>query len=205
MSKESKKVANKLSILIKKKLQEKMEQKIPIIFDITMNSYDINLTGAVISPQSRTNPEYLRDYFLERLMEHEFIKEESDSIKMCLPNMETFDFSGGKLRIIQTILEGVVGIYVEIDADQYEKMYKKKPRGLEAFDDAASKKDMLYIIRYTNDVRKREKILGKREKLIRYPWSNTTGVDIFKDANNYVDENISKWISEVVDDSIKEL
>lgn len=178
---------------INKEIEDRMDE----IIDLYMLEYDMQLVAPVIDRKSRTNPglpKYV-DAYREALQEHEFIVEEEEEgvlFKLRLPNMENLNFSSGVLKVIQNILEGATGVFVEVDAEQYEQMYQKQPVGLEAYDDTARKKDMIYIIRYTADVRRRERS-SLDEELVRYPFSNTPPIDIFEEPNRYIKENIGRW------------
>jgi hypothetical protein len=172
--------------------------------DIIIQEYDLQLTSVVTDRRSRTNPglSKYRDAFIEALNEIEMVKETEGGWSFVVPTVGTFPFNTGTLKVIQNILEGTVGIYVEIDADQYEQMYNKRPIGLQAFDDTARKRDMIYIMRYTADVRRRERA-SLEEELVKYPFSNTPSIDIFDSAVEYVEDNLDDWIDDAITTAIK--
>ena len=126
-------------------------------------------------------------------------------VKFSVPDMEKFNFNNSALRVIQNILEGTSGTYVEVDAEQYEQMYGKRPVGLQAFDDTARKKDIVYVMRYTSELRRREFDAFRRRELVRYPFSNTPPIDIFSAGDRYVEDNIRDWIHDSVKKSMKML
>lgn len=108
--------------------------------------------------------------------------------------MENFDFSG-RLRVIETILNGLSGIYVEVGEDEYTQIFNKKPLNRDPIDEFVPSQDRVYIVRYDSRIRRAEKDLNTQ--FIRYPFSNTAPIDIFYDADKYVVYNLDKWISEV--------
>ena len=195
-----KKVSKEARGAIKKALMDEFESHVEEVKEIIIDSYNINIASVVTDRRSRTNPglpKYI-DAFNEKLEEFEMIEEDEDTVSFIVPTLETFDFSSGPLRVIQTILEGTIGTYVEVDAEQYEKMYEKRPIGLQVFDDTAQKKDMVYILRYTADVRKRERNAFGKIELVPYPFSNIPPIDIFESAGDYVERNISSWVDDAV-------
>ena len=192
-----KKATKTLDAWIKKELEIEFEKREEEIKEIIMDEYNMELSSAVTDRRSRTNPGLSKyvDAFQESLEDLELFKIKDAGVVLEMPDTETYKFSTGTLKVIQQILEGTAGVYAEIDAEQYEKMFGRPPRNLQAFDEQARKKDMVYIIRYTADVRRREReSLEANQRLVRYPFSNTPPIDIFDNAKRYVDDNIKRWI-----------
>lgn len=199
------KISKKVDKILQEELQAEFDKHIPEIKEILINSYRLNLVAAVTDPESRTNPGLPRyiEAFEQALEDFEFINVTDAGFTIKMPDMEKFKFNTGTLKVIENVLEGTTGIYVEIDAEQFEKMYGKPPINLEAFDDTARKKDMVYIIRYTHDVRQKEREAFGKQELVRYPFSNTPPIDIFDDADAYVQENIGDWMDTALKKALK--
>jgi hypothetical protein len=166
------------------------------VIDIIMEEYDKKLNGRVIDRNSKTRPEIYQSVFEERLMVFEFVKEEKGSIVFETPDMENFDFTG-RLRVLKTILEGTSGIYVEVNAEDYEKIFGKKPINEDPLDTYVPKRDIIYLLRYNAFLRNKERDLNK--KFVRYPFSNTPSIDIFGGAEEMVNLEIDNWINNVLD------
>ena len=177
---------------------------IPIIQNLILQEYDIELTGRVTDRRARTNPIYYRDEFEAALMDFEWIEENSMSTKLMTPEVNTFNWNQGSLRIIENILEGAIGTFVEVDEEQYVAMYDKRPI-IQPFDKTVPLKKRIYIIRLTGDVRRRWGNAYPRNNLVRYPFSNQPPIDIFGPANRYVEEEIKGWIAEAIKESQKEI
>lgn len=166
---------------------------IPTVIDLIMDDYDFYLND-VSNPKSKLAPERYMDEFKERLEQFEYIVEDTKVIKIVLPDIENFDFKDG-LEPIQNILEGIIGIYVEVERSDYiqaTKKYTYRGKYLE-----------VYLIRYTGEVRKWEKTLDK--KFEKYPFSNTPPVDVFGRACEYVDGNLNTWIDTAINESKREV
>jgi len=207
MKKALNKAVKSLDAILKEELEKEFEGRMVEIRELIMEEYNMNLSSVVIDRQSRTNPglpKYI-EAFKEELDEFEMLTIESAGLVVTMPDTENFNFKSGTLKVIQNILEGTAGVYVEIDAEQYEKMYGKRPIGLQAFDDTARKKDMVYIIRYTSVVRRKEREAFGKQELRRYPFSNTPPIDIFDSANRYIKDNIRDWIDTSLKRSLKRL
>lgn len=123
-------------------------------------------------------------------------------ITMNVPDMETFNFSNG-LEIVETMLEGVAGTYVEIDEQDYLYIFGKKSKFIKAVDDRVLPKDRVFLVRYTGNVRRAEKNLNKR--FVKYPFSNSSPIDIVEKANTYVKGELDKCIDNIIQKSIKEV
>jgi len=177
---------------------------IPTIQDIILQEYDIELTGRVTDRKARTNPIYYRDEFEEALMNFEWIEINGGAMKLVVPETNTFNWNQGRLRIIENILEGTIGIFVEVDEEQYVAMYNKRPI-LQPFDKAVPIKERIYIIKLTGDVRRRWRTAYPNRSWVRYPFSNQPPIDIFGPANKYVENNIKGWIDEAIKESTKEI
>lgn len=201
-----KKITNKFKkFLTDYWIDELNEIYIPIIQDMIMESYDSELVGVVTNRDSKTNPLFYREEFLTALYNFEYIKEGISTITLSVPDEDNFPWLQGKLRIIKNILDGTVGAYVEVDEEQYIKMYGKRPISETPYDNTVPRKERIYLLRYTADVQRREReSLGRRGALVQYPFSNIPPIDIFGPTNDYVENNLDNWIDETITKAQKE-
>lgn len=176
---------------------------IPTMQNIILQEYDIELTGRVTNRKSKTNPIYFRDEFEEALLNFDYFDTSQGAVKLTTPEMDNFDWNQGRLRIIENILEGTVGLHVEIDEEQYIAMYDKRPI-IQPFDRTVPLKRRIYIIRLTGDVRRRWRQAYPRDQIVRFPFSNQPPIDIFEAGSKYVEENIKDWINEAITTVSKE-
>ena len=177
---------------------------IPIIQEIIMRDYDIELTGRVTDRRSKTNPIYYRDEFETALIEFDWIVETRNKTTLMTPETDTFNWLQGRLRIIETILEGMIGTFAEVDEEQYIAMFSKRPI-IQPFDRAVPLKERIYLLRATGDLRRRWAIAYPKNPMVRYPFSNQPPIDIFDTANTYVEENIKGWIDKAIRNTQKEI
>lgn len=191
MNKEIKKKIKNWTKEIGNNLIDILEREaIPVAREIIMEDYDFNLND-VANPKSRLAPEKFEDEFRDRLYEFEYIgKTIRGGVKVICPDMSNFNFMGS-LRTIENILEGIVGIYVEVSREEYIKATKKQTY--------QGRRDEMFLIRYTAEVRKWEKILDR--KFERYPFSNFPPVDIFTRSCQYIEENLDVWIDDAINKS----
>ncbi len=171
---------------------------IPMLVDIIMSEYDLDLVSAVTSRDSRTNPVFYRSTFLERLEDFEFVSEQEKGLLLRTPDMENFDFSG-RLKIIENILDGTAGVYVEVDEGQYVQMYNRQPRRTDVFDPDVPKKQRMYLLRLTEDVNNR--LRRNNIKRIKFPFSNSPPIDIFSAADQFVESDMGRWIQYTIEDA----
>jgi hypothetical protein len=191
---------NKAKDSVIEKLFEAKRQAIAIIMD----EYDARLV--VSDPDSKTNPQApkYRDEFEQRLIDFDFIKETRGKISFRLPDMETFDFSGNTMKVIEQILEGTAGIYVEVSEEDYEKMFGKRIISRNPLDTSVPKKERIYLMRYDNVLRTAERrTFGQNNYLVKYPFSNTPPIPVLDAADLYVKNNMNKWMDEAVDNAVK--
>lgn len=199
-----KKAVKKTEKIMKDGIISKLTEVQEEIVAILMASYDLELT--VMDRKSKTNPQEpkYRDEFEVRLIEFEYIKDAGDKIEFILPGMETFDFSGNTMKIIEQILEGTVGIYVEVSAEDYESMFGKRIISKDPLDTSVPKKELIYLMRYDGVVRAAERrTFGRNNYLVRYPFSNTPPIPVLDAADMFVRDNIDKWVDEAVEASVK--
>lgn len=176
---------------------------IPQIKEAILTDYDNELVALVTDRNSRTNPLYYRDEFKTALDNFEYLSVNSGKVKLTIPDIENFNWGQGRLRIIRNILEGTLGVYVEVDENQYVAMYDKRPQ-IAPYDKTVPARERIYLLRYTADLRNREIATFARPVLVRYPFSNTPPIDIFNRAEDLVNENLGKWMADIIGDSIKE-
>ena len=177
---------------------------IPVIQDIIMQEYDAELVGRVTDRRSRTNPMFYRDEFEDALVNFEWIEESEDIITLETPETNTFDWQQGRLRIIENIVEGTIGRFMEVDGEQYVAMYSKQPI-VQPFDKTVPRKKRIYTLRITGDTRRRWVDAFPRLGIIEYPFSNQPPIDLFDAANTYVEENMNKWIADTIKEATKEI
>jgi hypothetical protein len=192
------KKVDQLDRLIQDTYLERLEDEIPNIINIILNTYDAELTGRVTDRRSRTNPIYYRDEFESALDEFEWFDIKKGKTVFFTPETNTFNWNQGRLRIIENILEGTIGTFIEVDEEQYIGIYEKRP-AIQPFDRAVPLKERIYLLRLTGDLRRRWRETFPRSEMVRYPFSNAAPIDIFSEANRYVEENLQGWI----DDSVK--
>lgn len=189
----------KFKAILRNELESKLKEISKQVQEILLNAYDSELV--VIDRRSKTNPQSpkYRDMFGQRLMSFEYIISQNNNIEFVLPDMETFDFSGNPMQVVQHILEGTAGIYMEVSAEDYEKMFGKTYVTKEPFDTDVPKKEIIYLMRYDNRLRTAERnTFGKNGYLVKYPFSNTPPIPILEAANQFVGTNMDRWVKEVV-------
>ena len=190
MYEEIKKKIKKWDKTINSKLIDILEKEaIPMAKELIIDDYGFNLND-IANPKSKLAPERFEDEFIGRLERFKFIEETEKGIKIICPDINNFDFRG-ELKTIKTILEGIAGTYVEIEREDYIKASKKQTY--------QGRADEVFLVRYTGEVRKWEKILDK--KFERYPFSNTAPIDIFGRACQYIGDNLDRWIDNAIDKS----
>ena len=173
---------------------------IPMIKEIIMSEYDAELVAAVTDRNSRTRPDLYRDDFVDSLNRFEYFEFTMAGLMLRTPDMDNFDFSG-RLRIIENILEGTAGIYIEVDEEQYVQMYNRQPRRTDLFNQDEPKKSRIYLLRLNVDVRNR--LRTNDIPMIRFPFSNTPSIDIFSAADQLVEANMDNWMDKAVNNARK--
>lgn len=201
MSRVTKKIAKDLDKLIKQQINLKFEKAAEAIQAAVVAQYDQELVDVVTDRKSKTNPNYYRDDFIERLSQFEYVEGSGDKLTINIPDMETFDFSG-RLNVIKHIMEGMAGKYVEINEQDYIKAFGKRPINEETIDKYVSPKERIYLIRYNNKAKQAEETLGK--DLVPYPFSNTPPIKILDEGEKFVEDNMSRWIEEALEEAQKE-
>ena len=194
-----KNIPRNFDAIVKKELISTFDRTIPFIKQTIMQMYDDTLMGVVTDRKSKTNPLFYRDEFEDRLNNFSYVNTIGSTVTISVPDMDTFDFSG-RLEVLKTIMEGTVGVYVEISALDFEQIFNKRPINIDPVDEYVPKKDIIYIIKYSSKVRRAENtILNK--KLVRYPFSNSPPIDILQAGQDYVDENVDSWINDSIQQS----
>lgn len=191
-----------MAALTKENLYKKFEEAAQEIQNVILDAYDEQLVDVVTDRESRTNPNFYRDEFQARLEAFNYIDVNGDTLTFNVPDMENFDWSG-RMRVIQVILEGVIGEYVEMDEEQYKGIFNKKPVTEQSLDEYVPPKQRIYIIKYNSKIKQSEKDLNT--KFARYPFSNTPPIDIMDSLGaEYTEDNINRWIEDALEDAKKQ-
>lgn len=188
-------MADKFESMIEQELFETLTANIDIVKEQVIDSYSQSLTNVVADKRSKTRPEYYLDEFMSRLDEFEYVDITNGSVTFRVPDINNFDFSG-RLRVIENILEGVVGQYVEVDGDQWQKLFGKKQVSMDPVDSSLPAKERVYLLKYNSFMKAKEKELNTQ--FVPYPFSNVGPIDIFRSVNDYVSSQIGSWIDEAV-------
>lgn len=195
-----KKMSKDMNKLVKSALLKEFERAAEEVQEAIVSEYDEELVDVVTDRKSKTNPNLYRDEFIERLEEFNYIAEQGDTVTLKVPDMETFNFSG-RLKVIEAIMRGMAGLYVEVNEEDFIKIFGKKPVNQDPVDEYVPPKEKIYLVRYTGQIKKAEKELGKR--FVRYPFSNTAPIDILEAGDKYADENMDRWIEEALEKAQK--
>lgn len=161
-----------------------------------IEEYDTELVDVVTDRNSKTNPNLYREEFIDRLYKFNYFERRGDEVILRAPDMNNFDFSG-RLRVIRTIMEGVAGIYVEVNGDDFLSIFNKRPINEDPLDEYVPPKEQIYIERYTGRIRKWER--DNNKKLVRYPFSNSPPIKIFEPAEEYVDKHMDQWLNDALE------
>jgi len=193
-----KKVANKMVNDMHTRLlydiEKRLLEEVETIQYYIMDGYDW-LSGLVTDHDSKTNPSIYRDKFESELKSFKYVKSSRNSIKFITPDIDNFDLS--ELPIIEQILNGTSGTYVEVSQEDMEKITGKTVVNNKPVDPSVSKKNRVYLERDTNTIRSAEKNILKK-RLVRFPFSNSPPLHsrVFGDAEEYVSSNLSAWVEE---------
>jgi len=194
------KLSRGMSKLIKAALLAKFAAAALAVQKTIIDEYDEELVDVVTDRNSKTNPNLYREEFIERLSEFEYVEYNENTVSLISPDMETFDFSG-RLKVIQAIMHGMAGIYVEINEEDYISVFGKRPVNQEPLDEYVPPKEKIYIVRHTTKIRQAERDLKK--KFVRYPFSNTPPFNILEEGDKFIEENMGRWIDEALDEAQK--
>ena len=190
--------------LTKKHIISRLEGASIEVNDYIMELYDDLLISPVADRNSRANPLYYRDEFVERLNNFERIEVFGDAVNFIVPSMDNFDFSG-RLKMTENIMDGTAGVYIEVDGKQYESLFpNKKPPVVEALDRSVPKSRMIYLVKHSYGLEKRWKSIFPKTRMVMFPFSNVPPIRLFEYTNDFVDERLDKWIDEAVDNTADE-
>jgi hypothetical protein len=192
---DNKKIANDMKTLVKNQLIETITEFVESLKEIIVSSYDSALGGVMVSPGSRINLQDIKASLIEQLNQFNYVSA-NGTINISVPDMENFNFSKNpNLRLLQTILEGVVGVYVLVDGKEFVSIYGHKPINEETLEESFAPAEMLYLVSYSPKVQSIEAKLKK--KFTKYPFSNMPPVRLFEegerlDISPYIDKAISE-------------
>jgi hypothetical protein len=199
-----KKVEKLDDYMIRREREILKEEYVPLITERITQDYDNMLADVVTDKRSKTSPTLYRKDFQNALDSFTFVKTDDYTTILSVPDMENFPFEKGRLQVIKHILEGVMGIYVEVSEEQYVKMYGKRPIQVEPYDNTVPAQERIYLLKYTTDVQRKEFQIFRSTALVRYPFSNMPPIRLFDPVSKFVEENFSKWVDDIAARTQKE-
>jgi len=179
-------------------------EAIPEYIDSIMDEYDSELVGVVTNRRSRTNPLYYRDEFREALENYNYVIVEGSTTQISLPDMDTFPWNIGRLKVIENILEGIIGTYIEVDEEQYVALYAKRPI-IDPYDKTVARKQRLYLLKFNSNLNRLWATKFPKDQAVRYPFSNMPAIDIFSRPNMMFVEEMQEWLPRVINKKSKEI
>jgi len=194
------KIANDMKTLVKKQLIETITEFVESLKEIIVSSYDSALGGTIVAPGSRINMQDIRASLIEQLNQFNYMSM-GNSVEVHVPDMENFNFSKNpNLRLLKTILEGVVGVYVLVDGKEFVSIYGHKPINEETLEESFAPAEMLYLVSYSPKVQSIETKLKK--KFVKYPFSNMPPVRLFEAGAGL---DIGPYIKKAIEEAQKKL
>jgi len=210
ISKEPIKYAKGLNNILPLILNNMLEDKVKDIIDVGVEAYENLLLDTVASKYSMADPENFYDNYVEALYNFKYIDPEDSEPILYLPDENIFKYSG-QLSILQFIVEGVSGVYLELPAEDLNTLLKSKDigdrvkrrlRALPGITDTDVPLDMRFRLLYTkgNLADTVQSILDK--ELVKFPFSNSSPIELFEPAQEFVDKNFDYWIDESIKKAI---
>jgi hypothetical protein len=195
-------VSKKVDSALKRNLNDTLVNAIEELKQIIIEEYDNKIMGVKIDRRSKIDYDKYRDKFISCLNNFQFVEDKGTIVTLNTPDMETFDFSDN-LEIIRTMMEGLSGVYVEVDEKEYSYIFGRKPKLTDTVDKDVAVKDRVFLVRYTGNVKRAEKDLNKR--FVRYPFSNIPPIDILEAGDIFVKDNLDVWINNSIERANKEV
>lgn len=193
---------NDLKRTIRLNIYLKMVDNIAAIRKSVMEGFSI--INAVIEDQDQIRVDFslLKELFLANLISFEFLPEADDpnELTIILPNIDNFDFTD--LEVLELILEGVVGEFVEISDVEFIKIFGNAPDGL--ISTGSIDGGVIYLIPYTDEVDSlSNRILG--HSLNMFPFSNSPPIckEFFGKANIFIENKLKEWVPDIIKNSLK--
>jgi len=185
---ELKRVVNNMDVLYKSTMEDTFRSKIPMVKEVIMEGYD-ELSSFVIDTGSKSDPAQLREQFVLSLDKFEFVKKEGDTIFFEVPDMDTFNFTD--LELIEHILEGPVGEFVEVPQEALSKL--NIVGNLTPVNSLVEPQDRVYLWESSDELQAiARQVLGY--PLVIFPFDTPQYELVFGIANDYVENNIDEWI-----------
>lgn len=162
---------------------------------IILDNYD-ELDSFVTDNRSAVDIPKFKNKFKIILDEFEFVRYDEGPVEFVTPVTDSLNFNN--LRIVHQILEGVVGIYFEIDGETLKEINTIVTGQRTPIDDTN-----VYLVSYSKTLE--ETLINLGKDLIIFPFSGVGPLEdqIFVPAQKYVEENISDWIDQSIQDTKK--
>lgn len=180
-------ITDDINDILNKSMEIEFSSHIEEIKSILIDSYD-ELSSLKGDSFSHFDLVLFKDRFINTLDDFNFIENEDFIVSIVTPDMENFNFSG--LEILHQILEGTMGVYLEISHDDLSLLNipaTKEP--------VVIGQDRLYLFEYSKALESRAMdILSKT--LTIFPFSNTPPLDkvLFGRAEDFVSKNFDAWV-----------
>lgn len=167
------------------------------VLEYVEDYYESVLSNKPHDNRCKVTPEAFKELFMTKLGKLDYAKVHGSQVVLDIPDMESFDFSGG-LEGLQTILEGTVGKYVEITAKEFSYIYGEDHPNVQNFEDL---NNMVFLVEHTDLIKAKEKHVLKYD-LPEYMFSDTPPFNLFESLDSFVEDNMDTWIDTAVDAAV---
>ncbi len=201
-------VSKELSKEIIEQIQIALEENLPELKKVYIETYEQELLSIVLDKNSLAKPEYFFDDYIESIDNFNYYDDEEN--KIILPDEDNFNFSG-ELKSLKLIVNGTAGTYLELPYEEHKflkgsNLDNKTKRVIsdlpEFFSEDTPTSRRFYLLGTRGTLAKVVQVELKK-KLVEFPFSNTSPIDIFEDGEEFFQENINGWISTSIEQAIK--
>ncbi len=186
---------------VKNSVIEKVQDNLREVKDILLSSFSV-IEDIAISGESIIDFLPFKEIFNERVMGFEYIPESENGLKIRVPNIDNFDFSG--IEFIEFLCEGVVGEIAEATSEDVYRLFGRVSDFVPINEGLSD--NLIYILQVDDNLVDRERsMLGY--SINRSPFSDTEplGDLIFGPAEEFVSNNIENWISSSIDSTLSKV
>lgn len=173
------------------------EEAVPEIKEIILRNYQ-TLALYRMHKDSKLKLTDFYDKLVDLLDNYLFIEVEDSSISLKVPNVVDIESSRvEELKVLLVIIEGLVGRYIELEEKEVAALGLSISNGI-VFEINNKK---IFLFKRTAALDAAMKGAGIQRK----SWPFSRPVDIFNDADEFVEDNMDRWLKHSIEKARREL
>lgn len=187
------KTASNFNTVYLQELKDRFKKESEKVKERLLNDYRDILVSVPTHQKSKLKPVDLESYYIDFIEDFDYFEEGNSDPYFSVPTVEDlFDSGVDELKVMGTMVEGLVGSYYELNKEEYDE-YDFKKTNILMF---VVKNEPVYLVASRFIPPDIKKVMRTKNILKKWPFRVGIERDIFINTIEYKNRNIGSWLKQ---------